>query len=75
MKFWYAALHDYEWSEVKLLDDTYFSQLHNILDNSMKELSRMGCIKPCIQARVIMLEDKELFGNLVFWDHCHPNNL
>ena len=45
---------------IKLLDEQFFSQLPNTLDNRIKELSRMGCVKPCIQARVITLEEEEL---------------
>ena len=45
---------------VKILDKKDFGVIHNTLDNRMKELSKMGCVKPCHQARVIVLDEEEM---------------
>ena len=43
----------------KLLEEK-FACVHNTLDNRMKQLTKMGCVKPRNKARIITLEEEEM---------------
>ena len=45
---------------VKILDEVKCGQIHNTLDNHMKELSHRGYVKPRVQACIITIEEEEL---------------
>ena len=60
---------------IKLLDETFFDQLHNTLDNRMKELSKMGCIKPHNQTHVITLEEEEMLWQAGILGSSAPKQL
>ena len=47
--------------KIKLQDDTFFDQICYTLDNKMKQLSWMGCMKPHNKARIIMIEEELLW--------------
>ena len=49
--------------QVKILDDVKFAQIRNTVDNRMKELSRLGHVKPCKKARLITREEEEMLWN------------
>ena len=49
---------------VKLLDDGNFLSLRNTLDNRIKELSKLGCVKPGNKARIITMEEEEMLWQM-----------
>ena len=60
---------------VKILDEHHFYVIRNTLDNRMKELTRLGCIKPHKKARIITIEEENLLWQMGILGNHNPKVL